>query len=151
MKKKILNTLLSFVFAAILLPLTASAQDINWQKYDTGMAMAGEQNKKIFIYFHAEWCSYCTKMEKTTFKNSSVIDYINNNFVAIKVDSDREQEVSREYYVRGLPALWFLESDHTKITTLPGYVDANTFDSILKFINTESYDKMSYKDFKKTL
>ncbi|MDY0375031.1 MAG: thioredoxin family protein [Desulfobacterium sp.] len=151
MKKKILTTLLALVFAAILLPLTASAKEINWQKYDKGMAMAGEQNKKIFIYFHAEWCSYCSKMERTTFNQSSIIDYINKNFIAIKVDSDREQEVAKKYYIRGLPALWFLKADHTKITTLPGYVDAKTFDSILRFINTESYDKMTYKDFKKTL
>lgn len=150
MKKKILNTILTLVFAAIILPLSASAEAINWQKYDRGMAMAGEQNKKIFLYFHAEWCSYCTKMERTTFKQPGVIDYINQNFVAIKVDSDREAKISREYYIRGLPALWFLKSDHTKISTLPGYVDAKTFDSILKFINTESYEKMSYNDFKKT-
>lgn len=151
MKKKILYTLLTLLFAVIILPLTASAKDINWQKYDQGIAMAGEQDKKVFLYFHAEWCSYCTKMEKTTFKRSAVIDYINENFIAIKVDSDREQEVSSKYYVRGLPTLWFLKSDQTKISNLPGYVDAKTFEGILKFINTESYEEMNYKEFKKTL
>jgi thioredoxin-related protein len=156
MKKKILITLirhnlLALLIVAILLPMTASAQEINWQNYDRGMTMAGEQNKKVFIYFHAEWCSYCTKMEKTTFKRSSVIDYMNQNFVAIKVDSDREQEISSKYYVRGLPTLWFLKSDQTKISNLPGYVDAKTFENILKFINTESYEKMTYNEFQKKL
>lgn len=151
MKQKILNTLLAVVFFAIFLPAAVSAQEISWQKFDRGMAMAKEQDKNVFLYFHAEWCSYCKKMERTTFKKSKVIDYINENFIAIKVDSDREQKISETYNVRGLPTLWFLKSDHTRISNLPGYIDAKTFGNILKFINTDSYEQMSYNDFKKTL
>ena len=151
MKQKILSTLLAVVVSAIFLPLAAASQEISWQKFDSGMAMAKEQNKNVFLYFHAEWCSYCKKMERTTFKKPKVIDYINQNFIAIKVDSDREQKVSNNYNVRGLPTLWFLKSDHTRISNLPGYVDAKTFGTILRFINTDSYEQMSYSDFKKTL
>jgi thioredoxin-related protein len=151
MKQTILSTLLAVVVFAIFLPSAAAAQEISWQKFDQGMAMAKEQDKNVFLYFHAEWCSYCKKMERTTFKRPKVIDYINQNFIAIKVDSDREPKVSTAYNVRGLPTLWFLKSDHTRISNLPGYVDAKTFGNILRFINTDSYERMSYNDFKKTL
>ena len=151
MKKKIANALMAIFIFAVLVPQVTPAQEISWQKFDRGMEMAKEQNKNIFLYFHAKWCSYCIKMEKSTFKNPMVIDYINKNFISIKVDSDREQKISAAYNVRGLPSLWFLKSDHTKISNLPGYVDGKTFGIILKFINTDSYEKMSYNDFKKTL
>lgn len=151
MKKKLINSLLAMVVFAIFIPQVTPAEEIVWQKFDRGLEMAKEQKKNIFLYFHAEWCSYCIKMEKTTFQTPLVVDYINKNFISIKVDSDREKKISTDYNVRGLPTLWFLKSDHTKISNLPGYVDGKTFGTILKFINTDSYEQMSYNDFKKTL
>ncbi|SMC66217.1 hypothetical protein SAMN02746065_106190 [Desulfocicer vacuolatum DSM 3385] len=124
---------------------------ITWTTYEKGMAMAEKQNKKIFLYFHADWCTYCKKMELTTFKDKGIIDYLNKNYIAITVDSDREKKIASRFGVRGLPTTWFLKSDSGKLSSMPGYIDANRLLTILKFINTESYEKMSYQDFKATL
>ncbi len=40
----------------------AMANQINWQTYEQGIEIAKKQNKKIFLYFHADWCKYCEKM-----------------------------------------------------------------------------------------
>ena len=151
MKTKISTHLIAIMLFAVLIPSTALAGEIRWQSYDTGMAMAKEQGKKVLLYFHTEWCGYCKKLEKTTLKEPSVIDYINENFIAITLDGDREKKISASYGVRAFPTIWFLKPDHTKLSSLPGYVDGKTMGGILKFIKTDSYNTMSYKDFKKTL
>ena len=124
---------------------------ISWAGYEKGITMAEQQGKKIFLYFHADWCTYCKKMELTTFKDKGVIDYLNEHYIAIIVDSDKERKIASRFGVRGLPTTWFLKSDTNKLSSMPGYIDSNRLLTILKFINTESYKKMSYQDFKKSL
>jgi thioredoxin-related protein len=67
------------------------------------------------------------------------------------VDTDKDQERANQWKVKGLPTLWFLKSDHSKITSIPGYIDAEQFLNALKYIHTASYDKMSFQDFIKTI
>jgi len=151
MKIKISPRLIAIMLFAVLIPATALAGEIRWHPFDKGMTMAKEQDKKVLLYFHTDWCGYCKKLEKTTLKDPTVIDYINKNFIAITVDGDREKKISAAYRVRAFPTIWFLKSDHTKLSSLPGYVDGKTMGGILKFIKTDSYNTMSYNDFKKTL
>lgn len=127
------------------------ASTIEWQDYTQGMALAKKQDKHIFLYFHADWCTYCRKLKATTFQDKKVLAYLKDNFISIPVDTDKEQVLSKQWKVRGLPTLWFLKPDNSKISSLPGYVDEKQFLDILKYIHTKSYDKMSYNEFMKTL
>ena len=113
--------------------------------------MAKNQGKKIFLYFHADWCKYCVKMGITTFKDSQVIDLLNKQFISIQVDSEKQEEIAYRYGIRGLPNSWFLKKDATRINSLPGYVDGPVFALILKYIGTDSFQKMSFQEFTKTL
>jgi thioredoxin-related protein len=149
MKKKTIGmaALVTLLLGMWLAPCWAASGKINWLKYDEGLALAKKENKKIFLSFHADWCGYCVKMEKETFTDAAVSTYLNQNFTPIMVDSDKEKKIAGAYNVRALPTNWFLEADSSKISTLPGYVDAKQLLSILKFIKTESYKKMSFKEF----
>lgn len=161
-KKNFITNRMVFIGAALLImvtslfmgqtsPVAAVSGGITWQKYDKGVVMAKEQNKKIFLYFHAEWCGYCRQMDKSTFQDKALIDYMNANFIAIKVDSDVEKKVADSYSVRGLPTSWFLKSNSDKLSNMPGYIDAKRLMTILKYVHTESYEKMSYSDFEKSM
>ena len=122
---------------------------IGWKDYTPGMAMAGKVSKPIFLYFHASWCTYCTKLKKTTFKDKKVLAYLEKNFVSIQVDTDESQALSKEWKVKGLPTLWFLEPDGTKINSIPGYLDSAQLLLVLKYIHTKSYNTMGFQDFMK--
>jgi len=127
---------------------TASASDeINWHAYTEGLALAKQEGKKIFVHFYADWCAYCEKMEKETLKNSAVIDYLNQNFIPVRVNSDKDRDLARNYYIRGLPSTWFVSETGEKISSLPGYISAEMLLNALEFIHTGSYKKMSFKDF----
>ncbi len=122
---------------------------IGWKDYTPGMAMAAQGDKPIFLYFHAPWCTYCTKLKQTTFKDKKILAYLEQNFVSIQVDTDKNQVLSNEWKVKGLPTLWFLEPDGTQINSIPGYMDAAQLVMILKYIHTKSYNTMEFRDFMK--
>ncbi len=124
---------------------------IDWQDYAQGVALAKTRSKPVFLYFHADWCTYCKQLKKTTFKNKKVLSYLNDNFISISVDTDKNKELATQWKVRGLPTLWFLKPDNSKITSIPGYIDEKQFLNILKYIHTASYDKMSFQEFVKII
>ena len=124
---------------------------IDWLGYEQGMDLAKSQNKHVFLYFHADWCTYCTKLKTTTFRDAAVLKYLKENFINIEVDTDKNQALATQWKVRGLPTLWFLKPDNSKISSIPGYVDAKQFLQILKYIHTTSYDKMNFQKFIKTI
>ncbi|MBU1341346.1 MAG: thioredoxin family protein [Proteobacteria bacterium] len=130
---------------------TSDATTINFQEYAQGRALAKTQEKHIFLYFHADWCTYCRKLTSTTFQGKEVLAYLKDNFISISVDTDQNKELADQWKVKGLPTLWFLKSDSTKIDSIPGYVDKRQFLHILKYIHTQSYDKMSFSEFIKTI
>ena len=132
------------------LPETQTGKEtdaIGWQGYTPGLAMAGNQSKPVFLYFHADWCTYCTKLKQTTFKDKKVRAYLEENFISIQVDTDKNKALAEEWRVKGLPTLWFLEPDGTRISSLPGYIDATQLLQILKFIHTRSYETMDFQEF----
>lgn len=102
--------------AASVAAVADPAENIVWKDYTPGMVLAGKQNKSIFLYFHAPWCSYCTKLKETTFKDKKVLAYLNENFVSIQVNTDENQALAKKWQVRGLPTMWFLESGGKKST-----------------------------------
>lgn len=123
---------------------------IDWKGYTPGLAQAKTQDKNVFLYFYAQWCTYCTKLKKTTFLDEKVLAYLEKNFISISVDTDQNQNLSHTWQVKGLPTMWFLTPDGSRISSLPGYVDGSQFLHILRYIHTKSYDKMSFQDFVKS-
>ncbi|OQY59663.1 MAG: hypothetical protein B6245_05615 [Desulfobacteraceae bacterium 4572_88] len=157
MKSKLipLVILLALFCLSVWLPNSCMSSEnttpIKWYSYDDGMARAKETHKKVFLNFYADWCGFCKKMDNGTFKDSAVVDYLQKNFISIKVNSDKQKEIAASYYVRGLPTSWFLADDGEKISSLPRYSPPEELINILKFINTESYQKMKYSDFVKNM
>ena len=127
----------------------AEAGGILWKDYTPGMALAKKEDKSIFLYFHAPWCTYCTKLKKTTFQDDRIQAYLNDNFVSIQVNTDTNKDLALKWQVKGLPTMWFLEPDGNKIDRMPGYVDAGQLLQILKYIHTKSYTTMEFNEFVK--
>ncbi len=129
----------------------AKDSSIDWQAYKQGLEIAKTQNKPVLLYFHADWCKYCQKLKKVTFADKAVLNYLSENFISITIDTEKEKDLASEWDIKGLPNLWFLKADNSKISNLPGYVGPEQFLNILKYIRTESYEKMSFSDFLKTV
>ncbi len=126
-----------------------AAQGIGWKDYTPGMAQARKENKFVFLYFHAPWCTYCTKLKLTTFKDKKVLAYLKEHFISIQVNTDENKILADDWQVKGLPTMWFLEPDGEKINRMPGYMDAGQLLKILKYIQTQSYTTMEFNEFVK--
>jgi thioredoxin-related protein len=124
-----------------------SAAGVDWQGLEAGLAAGRNQNRKILLYFYADWCGYCKEMDQKTFSDPAVIRYLNHHFVPVRVNADRDAAAASRYGVRALPLTWFMGADGTRLSSLPGYVPAERLLLLLRFVHSESFKHMSLKDF----
>ncbi len=143
MLKYKIGLILGLVVVAVyaLIPSNAvmsSATEVNWYPYKEGTNLARRQNKDMVIYFHADWCTYCGQMEKETFRDAAVIDFLNKQTIAIKVDVDQEKRIARQFGVRGLPATFLLLNNGKQIGPLPGFIPPRAYLGMLSKILSPS-------------
>ena len=113
----------------------AAVEVINWRSYEEGLVVSKVEKKKVFLHFYADWCVFCGKMAKETFQNPDVISYLNNHFISVRVDTDKEPGTAMKYGVMGLPSTWFLTERGEAIGTVPGFIGPDTLLSMLKEVN----------------
>jgi thioredoxin-related protein len=112
-----------------------ASESINWRSYEEGMVLGKVEEKKVFLHFYADWCAFCRKMAKDTFQDPMVIAYLNENFIPIMVNTDKDQETAAGYGVLGLPFTVFLTEIGEPIASVPGYIPPDTLLSMLKEVN----------------
>ena len=120
--------------------------NITWHSLDEGIKRAAELNKKVFIYFRADWWHYCRKLDQVLARQK-VHNYLNENFIAVKIDFDREKDIVHQFNVQGIPDIWFLDSKGEKLTRSTGYVSEDILIAMLKYISEEAFQKMGFKEF----
>ena len=114
----------------------AASDKIDWHTYESGMARSRFEKRKVFLYFHADWCGYCVEMDRKTFKDPAVIAALNRNFIPIRVDSDREKAAASLFRVKGLPDSWFISENGEIIGHRPGFIPPDQMVKILSVVTT---------------
>jgi hypothetical protein len=71
---------------------------VNWYSWsDEAFALAKKLNKPIFLSIGYSTCHWCHVMERESFDDIEIARYLNENFIAIKVDRERRPDVDRLY------------------------------------------------------
>jgi thioredoxin-related protein len=124
-----------------------AAGSINWHSYQDGVALGKQRNKKVFVNFFADWCTYCKQMDSETFADSAVGAFLNKNFIPVRVDADREAQLASEYHVQGLPVSTFIGENGVLIGSQPGFIGPEQMMPLLRYIHSDSYKTMSLEKF----
>ena len=105
------------VALATLLPATRAIaggdwneKEIAWRPYDEGLTAAKNDKKPVCLIFYTEWCPHCTNYSKV-FHDPKIVERA-KRFVMIRVDNDKNQELSKQYAPDGryIPRTFFLSS-----------------------------------------
>jgi uncharacterized protein len=96
-----------------------------WYWCEEALSTAHKQNKPIFLSIGYSSCHWCTVMEREAFCNTVIADYLNNNFLPIKVDREERPDLDRIYIkavqMMGLQGGWPLNIFLTPGDMVPFY------------------------------
>jgi len=71
---------------------------IFWQRWNDNLySRLNNKEKLLVVSIGYSSCHWCHVMEKETFEDSEVADYMNENFISIKVDREENPEIDNIY------------------------------------------------------
>ncbi len=146
----------------ILWSLTYSTPQ--WLPFETAVKIAHVKKKYVFMDFYADWCSFCKQMDQTTFKDSTVLKELNQNFISIKINVESEKQVqwnsetisqrelSDYLQIQQLPTILFGVSNDPNeleiIGSFSSFVDSQKMHDLLVYISSGSREKgLSLEEF----
>ncbi len=135
---------------------------IIWMSIEEALKANETNPKKIFIDIYTDWCGWCKKLDANTFSHPEIVDYINANFHAVKLNAEQSAPIvfkgvtyenSRPGQPRsahnfasaimqgrlGYPSLAFMDENLNLITTVPGFKTPQQLEPWLAYINQEAY------------
>ena len=76
----------------------AANQPVNWLPWSNeAFQKAKTEDKPILLSIGASWCHWCHVMARESFEDTETAEFINNNFIAIKVDRDERPDIDKIY------------------------------------------------------
>jgi thiol-disulfide isomerase/thioredoxin len=104
-------------------------EDKTWEEV---LAIAGKENKIVFLDAYTTWCGPCKKMSNEVFPLTQVGNYFNEKFINVKMDMEQEEgkKVARRYGIRAFPTLLFVNSDGDVVHRVAGFRDEKSLLSL---------------------
>jgi thioredoxin-like negative regulator of GroEL len=78
-------------------------------------------NRPVLIVFGAEWCHFCTKLEKESLGHPNIAAYINQAFIPVHLDFDEAQREAGILGVKAIPCVVALTPQAELVGRLDGF------------------------------
>ena len=166
MKKLFLILVLLFTFSSL-----KAQEEIKWLSFEKAIELNSKNPKYIIVDVYTTWCGWCKKLDKVTYKNDSIIKYINDNFYAVKLDGEGKEDITHKGYTfkykeegktkyhefaatimngkLSYPTTVILGKNEKLLDRIPGFLDEKTMEKVLAFFATEKYKTDKWQDFEK--
>ncbi len=140
---------------------TALPVAVQWLSLEEALERQKKEKRKVFVEVYTEWCGWCKRLDATTFSDSAVAQYLNEQYYPVKFNAEFAGEVvfrnqvyrpgrgdKRSYHELaielldgrlGFPTLVFLDEELQLIQAVPGYREADQLFIILNYFGSNSY------------
>jgi thioredoxin-related protein len=151
--------------AAIVLGLAGparAAEAPTWKDWNSGLKDAASASKPVIVDVYTDWCTWCKRMDKDVYSRADVRDYLSQHFVTVRLNAEyttparyqgkqyTSRTLAERFRVNGYPTTIFLRADGNHIANVPGYVPADRFMLLLRYIGDGHMERgVSYDDFVK--
>lgn len=144
---------------------------IKWMTLSEVEAAMQKKPKKIVVDVYTDWCYWCKRLDKDTYVDQKVIDYINKNYYAVKLNAEGKDPVTyrgKQYSYNsgykmntvaqqfmqgsnGYPTITFVNEKFEVINVIPGYQNADNFLKTAKYYGDNYYLNTDYETYITTI
>lgn len=148
------------------------SEKINWVTLEEADNLRQKEPRKILIDVYTDWCGWCKRMDATTFRDPELVNYVNENYYAVKLDAEQKEPITiggktyeydpnvgrrgvhkiAEELLQGrmsYPTIVFLDERMNMIQPLPGFRKADEMQPILEYLATEAYKSTPWEEWLK--
>ncbi len=156
------------LFAALSCTAIGQAQ-VNWVTWEEAVILIQDEPRKVVVDVYTDWCGWCKKMDKTTFRNEEVVSYLNDNFYAVKFNAEQKADIEIKEKVYkfvksgrngyhelaaeitfgklSYPTVVFLDEKLDVIQPIAGFKDAAMFEMIMTYFGGDHHKTIPWKKY----
>ncbi len=135
--------------------------EIPWLTLEEAQKQASKKPRKILVDVYTPWCGPCKMMDRKTFTDPKLVNYIGNNYYAVKFNGESPEsidfggktfgnpnynpnlpnnrrnsmhEFTRHLGLRGYPTLFVFDAKLNQVTQAVGFKTAEQLMEVLKEI-----------------
>lgn len=147
---------------------------INWMTFEQAIEKSKVEKRKVIIDVYTDWCSWCKRMDSTTFASPAVVNYINEKFYPVRLNAEQQQDIvfkDKTYRFRRAtgsgngcheivlqwvnnnlkyPTLIVLDEQQNLIQALPGYQEPAKMEAIIHYFGDDYHKKTPWESFERS-
>ena len=164
---------LLFLYISIILICCAEKpapenDHIKWMTLDEAIIKLQKEKKPLLIDLYTDWCGWCKVMDKKTYSDKHVAEYVSDKFYAVKINAETRDKIawnnkiynfssayrSNEFavYLTGgkleFPTTIFIAADGNP-QAIPGYMTPKDFELLVKYFGENAYGKIPFDEYQK--
>jgi thioredoxin-related protein len=163
--------LICILIGAISINVNSQTEEskVKWYTIEEAFKLNEKNPKKIFIDVFTDWCGWCKTMDKNTFSNPTIADYLNKYYYPVKFNAESKQDITYKgtvYKNKGdqprsphdfaaallngqlsYPSVVYMDGESNLLTAISGYRTPADIEPILVFIAEDYYKTTKWEDF----
>lgn len=169
MKKLVLLVAVALIVSTSAI---AQSQEINWVTLEEALELQKKKPKKIMMDVYTNWCGPCKMLDKNTFHNKDVVDYVNEHYYAVKFNAEGNDTVTfdgktytnpgykeelknrrngahdltRALGVRAYPTIVYFDENGKMIQPISGYMKPQQIELYLKMFKSDDHKDITTQD-----
>ena len=142
---------------------------IAWMTIGEAATKLQQEQKPVLIDLYTTWCGWCKQMDRRTYSNKRVAEYLSDKFYTVKLDAETHDVLNwggKSYsfdpqYRCNMLAVYLshgrLEFPTTVIVApgydpqaIGGYMEPKELEMLVKYFGDGAYKSLGFDEFQKT-
>jgi thioredoxin-related protein len=142
---------------------------VNWMTVEEVAGKLQKEKRPVLIDLYTTWCGWCHQMDKKTYSNKQVAQYLQDKFYTVKVDAETKDVITwngatYHFLPRARSNEFAIYLTHGRLefpTTIiippggepqaiPGYMEPKELELLVKYFGEDKYGKVSFDDYQKS-
>jgi thioredoxin-related protein len=144
-------------------------QKLNWLTLTETEENLKKEPRPVLIDLYTDWCGWCKVMDRKTYANQNVIQYLNEKFYVVKLNAETKADLTWKgkvyrynaaYKTNELaisltngdlsyPTTIFLPTDNSAPQTIAGMIEVKDMELITKYFGENKYGVIAFDDYAK--
>lgn len=142
---------------------------LKWYSFNEAILLNKTNPRKFIVDIYTDWCTGCRVMNKTTYADSSVADYINKNFYLVDFNAEIKDTINFNGHVfthiptrekpfhplttwltgggLTLPTAIFLDENYERLDIVQHYLIPEVMLPVVHYYGENAYKKMKWEDY----